>query len=172
MGVIKNCLTMIGLMVVLLVGSCVAGVRGCARVSDPKVWHEQVDEEPVKTRRMLADYLQTATFETESMLSVRGAPGRVAVQNYTDGSIHLTLDGKGRRLVEVVVQVTGDGEGSRVDVISDATVLAEVEGTPAAYLHQHIRSELERGLDAIDHHQPLGGGFSMARLIRAADRDA
>ena len=169
----KNCLSMIGLLCVLLVGSCVAGVSGCSRVVDPTVFNERVDEEPEKARRMVAAFLETATNEPDTMLIVRGAPAKVAVQDFTDGSIHMTLDGKDRRLVEVVVQVKPDGDDrSRIEVISDATALAEAQGGHPSVLHRRIRSDLERAFDAIDRQRPVPGGFSMARLIRAGDDDA
>jgi hypothetical protein len=158
---------MIGLLCVLLVGGCVAGMRGCARVVDPKVWSERVDEEPVKTRRMLSSYLQTATYEPESKLQVDGAPARVAVQDFTDGSIHVTLDGGAKRLVEIVVQVAPDGpRHSRVEVMSDATALAAAGDGDSPALHRRIRGQIGGALDAIDRQRPVGGSFSMARLIR------
>lgn len=173
MGVIKNCLTMIGLMCVLLVGSCVAGMRGCSRVVDPTVFNERVKEEPVKARRMVAAFLETATYEPESALKVDGKPAKVAVQDFTDGSIHMTLDRGERRLVEVVVQVKPDGEyRSRIEVISDATQLADAQGGHPAVLHRRIRSDLSRAFEAIDSGRPVPGGFSMARLIRAGEDDA
>lgn len=173
MGVIKNCLTMIGLAVVLLIGSCVAGTRGCSRVVDPTVFTERVDEEPVKARRMVSAFLETATYESDSGLTVRGKPAKVAVQDFTDGSIHLTLDAAEKRLVEVVVQVKPDGDDrSRIEVISDATRLAEAQGAHPAVLHRRIRGDLERVFEAIDNHRSVPGGFSMARLIKAGDEDA
>ncbi len=169
MGYIRNCLTTIGLFCVLLVGGCMASLRGCAPGYNPTVWSEQVDETPDKTRRMLSDYFQSATFEPDP--AVDGQPAKVAVQDYSDGSIHLTVDGRGQRLAEVVARVTAAGEDSRVEVVSDATLLADAIDAPAARLHRRIKSDVERALDAIDHHQPLPSGFSAARLIRAAGRD-
>ena len=160
---------MIGLLCVLVVGGCVASVRGCARVIDPKVWSERVDEEPVKTRRMLGEYMRTATYELDGGHQVRGRATTVAVQDFTDGSVHLTLDGIGKRLVEVVAKVEADGDRSKVEVISDATALAAATDGNAAALHRQIQEELERALDAIDRHQTLPGGFSMTRLIKLAD---
>lgn len=169
MGVIRNCLTMVGLFVFLVIGGCVAGLRGCAPTYNPTVFSEHVDETPDKARRMLSDYFQSATFEVDPV--VDGQPAKVAVQDFTDGSIHLTMDGRGKRLVEVVARVTPADEDSRVEVVSDATQLAAAIDAPEARLHRHIKSEIVRALDAIDHHQPLPSGFSAARLIKAAERN-
>lgn len=132
-GIIRGCLSLIGLLCVLAVGGCVLGVSSCAYVANPKVFSETVDEEPGKVTRMLEDYLQSATFESDASHQVAGRPAKVAVQDFTDGSIHLTLDAPDRRLVEVVARVTpADAGRSRVEVVSDATALAAVGRTRAA----------------------------------------
>lgn len=176
MQVIRGCLSLIGLMCVLVVGGCALSIRGCSRVLyNPTVWSESVAEAPDKTRRMLGDFLQTATYEPDSAHVVGGMPAAVAVQDFTDGTIHLTMDrggdAKAPRLIEVVVRVTPEDERSRVEVISDATALAAATHGSAPAVHRRIHSEIERALDAIDHQQPLPGGLSIAKLIEAAHDD-
>ncbi len=165
-------------MCVLIVGGCVLSVRGCSHFAyNPTVWSESVAEAPDKTRRMLGDFLRTATYEPDSAHLVNGAPATVAVQDFTDGTIHLTVDGrgvdgKGARLAEVVVRVTPEDERhSHVEVISDATALAAAARGSAAAVHRRVRSELERALQAINNQQPLPGGLSVAKLIEVARDD-
>lgn len=147
-------------------------MRGRARVIDPTSFGRTVDETPDKTRRMLSDYFEAATMETLDADAVTGA-GRVDVEKFTDGSVHVTLKGTGKPLLSVVARFQPVAGGTRVDVTSDAVELARAarRGIAPRDLHRVIRDEVSDALDDIDGHRVVSSGFVVSRLIADAADD-
>ncbi|RDE05243.1 hypothetical protein [Sphingomonas aracearum] len=169
MQLIRGCLMMLGLVALLFVTSCVVGVSGCNRMVNPREFGQTVREDPDKTRRMVSDFLESATYEDTD---VAGRTLAAKVQDYTDGSVHLTGDANGERLIEITVtfQPARDGKATRVDVVSDAGPLAAAldDGSTAPELHRAIRYQLDGALAAIDEHRVLPRGMTIRRLIAEA----
>lgn len=174
MQAIRGCLTGLGLLFLLMITSCAVGIRGCARVIDPTKFDRVVDETPDKTRGMLRDYFETGTLEDPAKAGVKGAAGKLGVEDYSDGSLRVTLAGPKAPLLAMVVRFAPetDGEGTKVQVMSDATGLARsLRGVDAPDLHRQIRDEVQGALHRIDRHRTMSTGFILSRLIARA-RDA
>jgi outer membrane PBP1 activator LpoA protein len=168
---IRNCLSTMGLITLLMITSCVVGVSSCSRVFDPKQFVRHVDEDPAKTRRMLMAYLDAATNEGPADWKLEGKATRVLVQEYTDGSIHLAVDGTKGRMMEVVAKITpSDDDDAKVEVLSDAKVLADAKDIAAHEVHRRIKDMVSGALDAIDGHRVVEGGFLVSRLIGERER--
>lgn len=174
MQAIRGCLTGLGLLFLLMITSCAVGIRGCSRVVDPTDFRRVVDETPDKTRGMLRDYFETGTLEDPAKAGVEGAAGRLDVEDFTDGSLRVTLAGEKAPLLALVVRFAPeeDGDGTRVEVMSDATGLARtLRGVDAPDLHRQIRDEVQGALGRIHRHRTMSTGFLLSRLIARA-RDA
>jgi hypothetical protein len=166
MGMIRNCLMMIGLAVLAAVTSCTVGISSCNRLIDPTHFFKEVDETPDKTRRMLMAYLDAATYEGPADWKLDGKATKLLVQEYTDGSIHLSLDGTKGRMMEIVAKVAPvDGGTAQVEVVSDAKILAEARNMTPHQVHRRIRDMLTAAMDAINDHRVVEGGFLISRLL-------
>lgn len=172
MAAIRGCLMTLGLVMLLMITSCVVGVSSCSRVANPTEFGQTVDESADKTRRMVRDFMSPAAMESGSLI-VRRKPVAVAVQDYADGSIHLIASQDGRRLLEIVARVLPrDGE-ARVEVVSDGDALAAADGEiTAPELHRAIKDRFERALNAIDDHQVLPPGLLVSRLLADAEKES
>jgi hypothetical protein len=168
MKALRGCLMLIGLAVLAMITSCALGISGMRKVGDPTRFSRAVDESPEKTRRMVRDYLELAENELPEDRGLDALATRVAVQDYSDNSIHLTLSRDRTRLMEVVATFKPIGDdGTLVEVFTDAKALGQAvrpRVKPAA-LHRETRRELDRALGAIDAHRVLPGGFSFKRLM-------
>ena len=170
MGLIRGCLMLVGLATLAMLTSCVLGVAGMRRMADPTHFTRTVDEDVDKTRRMVRGYLDTAENEASDQRGLP-QPTTLAVQDYTDGSVHLTLDGRAGRLMEVAATFRPDGEGATVvEVFSDAGPLAEAvrPRMEAAALHREIRQDIGGALTAISAHEVVPGGFLISRFLADA----
>lgn len=170
MGSFRGCLMLMGFVGLLVVTSCVVGITGMRKVANPTQFSFTVTEAPDKTRRMIGDYLELAENEsTEDRGLTR--PSVVRVDDYTDGSVHLTLDSGTARLMEIVATVTPvNDEETRVEVFSHAEGLAGAVRpriAPSA-LHREIRQDLGAAIQAIGDQRVVPGGFQIARVIEGA----
>lgn len=168
MQVIRGCLMSLGLIMLLMITSCVVGVSGCSRALNPTEYSRSIDETPEKTRRMLREWLETATVEQGTLLVQRRAP-TIALQDYSDGSIHLTVSQDKAVLLELVARVAPRGDRTRVDVHVDGAKLARsIDDVSPATFHRELKSEIEHALAAIDEHRVMPQGLLLSRTIREA----
>lgn len=170
MQLIRGCLMSLGLMALLFVTSCVMGVSSLRRTANPTEWQRTVSEEQGKTRRMVRDYLEAATYESD--LKVGGQPLGVSVQDYTDGSIHLRAARGGAVLLEIATRFTPveGGRETRVEVVSDgeglaAAAEADDDAVSAGGIHRAVRNDLDEAMAAIDRDQVLPRGLTISRLL-------
>lgn len=172
MQVIRSCLMALGLVFLFMITSCAVGVRGCVEMLDPTSFHQTVDEEPEKTRRMLRSFLQTAELEDAVARGVNGGATELDVADYSDGTLRLTLQGGGEQLLEIVARFTAEqgGKGTRVEIVSDGNKLAERigPGVSGPDLHREIRDRMEGALHQIDKHQVMSTSFLLSRVVKAA----
>jgi hypothetical protein len=157
-----------------MITSCAVGIRGCSRIVDPTNFQRVVDETPDKTRGMLRDYFETGALEDPRTAGVEDAAGKLGVEDYSDGSLRVTLAGPKNPLLALVVRFAPktDGDGTRVEVTSDATGLARsLRGVDAPDLHRQIRDEVQSALGRIDRHRTMETGFLLSRLIARARDD-
>jgi hypothetical protein len=173
MQLIRGCLMSLGLMALLFVTSCVMGISGMRRAANPTDWQRTVSEEQGKTRRMVRDYLEAATYESD--LKVAGQPLDVSVQDYTDGSIHLRAVQGSAVLLEIATRFTPveGGRETRVEVVSDGERLAAAaegddDDVTASGIHRAIKNDLDEAMAAIDRDQVLPRGLTVSRLLAEA----
>lgn len=165
---------LVGLVTLGLLGSCVLGVVSLTRLANPTHLSRSVDETPERTRRILSNYLEIAENEGAADRGLGNVSSTLAVEDYSDGSLRLTLDGQGKggqRLLEIVATFRQRADGATdVDVFSDANKLAETlrPRVRAAALHREIGEELRRVLNQIDEHRLVPGGFLISRMIADA----
>lgn len=167
MQLFRGCLMTLGLILLLMVTSCVVGVSSCSRVVDPKQFARTVDETPDQTRSMVRDFLDRATYESGDTLKVDGKPVDVTVQDYSDGSIHLIAAQDSKTLLEITTVFLPQPDGdTRVEVVSDARPLAQlIPHGSSAGIHRAIRETFGDAFNAIDHHRVLPTGLLVSRLI-------
>jgi hypothetical protein len=171
MNLIRNCLMYMGLTCLLFITSCVVGVSSCSRAVNPTSFTRTIAADPGKTRRMLRDFFERAALESPDQRGLGEKRSTLAVQDYSDGSIHLTLDGDKGRLMEVVTSITPvDGDQARVEVASNAKELAQAapDSVSPASLHREIKAEVEAALAAIEGKTVLPRGFRVSRLLSRA----
>lgn len=170
MGVMKGCVVWLALVGLFVVMTLVMGVRGCTQLANPTHFTRDVEETPDKTRRMLASFMATAEGEPAADFGLPNVATKTRVQDYSDGSTRLTLDAPDGRLAEIVVRTLpprmGE-EGTRIEVVSNATTLAEriKPKVEASKLHREIREQFDRALTAIDKHRVVPGGFTFGRAV-------
>ena len=173
MQLIRGCLMTQGLVMLLMITSCVVGVSGCSRSLNPTEYRQSVEETPDKTRRMIRDFLEGATYESPDKIAVRGKPTVVKVQDYSDGSIHLTASQANTPLLDIAIVLTPREENrTRIEVVADGDRLAdEMDGAGAGALHRAIKDNLESAFSAIDAHRVVPRGFLLSRIIAQARGD-
>lgn len=158
-----------GLVPLLLITSCVVSTGSYFRSLNPTEYGKSVDEAPDKTRRMLRDWLDTATIEQGSFV-VRRRPASITVQDYSDGSIHLRVtQGTGPALMELVAKVKPVEDRTRIDIHVDGARLANaMDDLGASRFHRELRDELATAMDAIDDHRVMPQGLLLSRVVRLA----
>jgi hypothetical protein len=165
MELIRGCLMTLGLIMLLMITSCVVGLSSFGRGVNPTEFGRTISEDAAKSRRMLRDFLAAAELDRAQVSADQ--PLEVSVQDFSDGSIHMIGTSNGRKLIEVTALVTPvDADAARVEVISDARPLAEeARGVSAPALHRAIRDRLDGAMSAIDRQQVLPGGFLVSRIL-------
>lgn len=161
----------LGLIGLAILSSCVIGIAGIRRDANPTRFTRTVDEDIDKTRRIVSDYLEAAENEPVADRGLGDTPSTIAVQDFTDGSVHLTLDSSSARLMEITATFKPLDDGStRVEVFSNAEALGQAvrPRIAAPALHREIRKMLGGTLTAIDDHRVAPGGFLISRLIADA----
>jgi hypothetical protein len=168
MNVFRGCATVQLLIGLLFVTSCVVGITSARHQLNPTHFTRHVVQAPDVTRRRLRDVFEPAVSEDGGPIRPDGPPTAIKLQDFTDGSIHLTAMQRDQQLLEVVARVlpTEDGE-SKVEIVSNAEGLAKSvkRGPGPEIIHRRIRSVVDQALDDVNDDRVMDTGLLVSRLV-------
>jgi hypothetical protein len=174
MNVMKSCLAIFGLMILLLLGSCVLGTFGLVSLGrsvmaeqsgESKGFTQTVSAKPDLLRSALYDFFESATYER--------LDHPVTVNNMSDGSVQMVMgSGKTPMLTIDVKIVPSYGDYSSVTVSYDATALAATRagGPSATAIQSELYKRLSTAFEEIEGKGATSRGLTISSVLTNANK--
>lgn len=160
MGFLKSCLAIIGVIALLLVGSCAVGFAGLGKMLDPQSASGRIEKPAAEVRREVYDYLDG--------VSSGSFASRAKVDYMSDDTVQLHVGKAPPYDMTMSVAFAPDGEtATKVTATYNADGLAwsQPEEIKSTNLHRCLHDDFERFVHAI-HNGRDGGRLNLDDLIR------
>jgi hypothetical protein len=158
MAIVKSCLAIIGLITLLLIGSCVLGISSLSKAIDPQSVEGRIGKPVAEVRQAVYDYLDGATY---------GVGSRAKVDHMSDGTIQLNVGTAAPYAMTMTVAFEEDGPTAtkvKATYNADRFAWSQPGKVMSTNLHRCLHADFERFMHAVDNGR-YGGRLDLNDLI-------